>query len=123
RAIAARRGSSPSSSFHLRDVVLGPDSGYVVLTELDPAGRRAFRLFVRHPRLQDGARPVIEGASASDRGVMALTDLQPLRAGRGWALFASGPSTPALDLDSLRVAFVPARPALRTAARARARRD
>jgi hypothetical protein len=111
-ASALRRFAAehPERVYRLRDVPLGPRSGYVVLSGPSPD---AARLFVRAPHL-DGraarAGMVVRSGGAPDAGpALALADLRALASGAGWGLYALPDAAAGLAPESLRVAFEPRR--------------
>ncbi|MDX2037750.1 MAG: hypothetical protein SFX72_13955 [Isosphaeraceae bacterium] len=121
------RGGAP---FRLRDVTLGPDSGFVLLWR-DGLGRTApgvddlggeFLIFVRHPRLFRGllntvaATPalLLAGApptSSPSKGreyVRIARDLPVVRSGPDWTLLSLRSEVDKVDPSSLRLVFDPA---------------
>jgi hypothetical protein len=100
--------------YRLRDVCLGPDSGFVVLSpvEATASGRIGPRLFVRDPRLAHGPRAagfVLEQEGTGARAPLALSTLSVRREGDEWVLCdLPNPSGP-IEPGSLQVSCDPPR--------------
>ncbi len=109
----AGAGLAVPEGYRVRDVLLGPDSGYVVLSrgvrgplapdDQPPPG--GLRLYVRHPRLSR------QGAGApfqiTSRGtpMIAGRELRVIKSGRDWGLYSLENLEKPVAPESLQVVF------------------
>jgi hypothetical protein len=104
-------GAGPDG-YRVRDVLLGPDSGYVVLSrgirgpltpdDQPPSG--GLRLFVRHPELASLPFQV------TSQGVPTIAgrELRAIKSGRDWAIYSLEALEKPVAPESLQVVFDPA---------------
>jgi hypothetical protein len=109
-----------SPAYRVRDVLVGRDSGYVVLSRVSsiasqPTAPGGLRLFIRHPELfREGTRPAFQIAGTDAAGENVTFDLDSkkppmIRSGRDWAIYSLEIPERAVSPESLRVVFDPGR--------------
>lgn len=112
--IRAYLNEHPNKVYRLRDVCLGPDAGYVVLSPVGGLESRGVgpRLFVRDPRLGHGPRAsgfVLDQEGAGAAPPVTLADLPARRSGNEWVLCDLPGASGRIDPGSLQVACDPPR--------------
>lgn len=104
------RSPRPGSIYRLRDVCVGQQSGFVVLSPCDPAVRdEPVRLFVRDPRLtRPAGRAHLQlRADGPTPWLQPLSGVPVLAQGPDWLLLALDPAAGPIDPEALRVEPAP----------------
>ncbi len=102
---------APGEAYRVRDVLLGRESGYVVLSRNVPAASASSqsRIFVRHRDLSRQADPFrikSQGtAGSADDPLVSWEQLRVIKSGRDWAIYALEAPGKSLAPDSIQVVF------------------
>ena len=109
---------SSSTTYRIRDVCLGPRSGFVVLSHVgtDNSGtHREILVYVRRPGLGntaestgfivEGEQSAIPGRSSATGSVVARSEMSLVRAGRDWGLFSLRNTSDRIVADRVRPVF------------------
>jgi hypothetical protein len=100
--------------YQVRDELLRPDAGYVVLSRLSSQpDAKGLRLFIRYPTSSRGPRSAFPAPRKNESGVvMAITidghDLPMIRSGHDWALLSLDDLDKPVDHEMFQAMFNPA---------------